>query len=137
ASHRARERKHLPEVVEELLDLLGGPLDVALLVHCLTVPRLATVESCAAGPVLCCAFGGRSSHSGSRSSWSVVSRRRGSVRSCPTRSRSPAPTLSVHGRSCRITSAIARTASSSSSTRSATATQQPCFRRSSARCGTA
>src|SRR5207253_5150673 len=68
AAEPAREREDLPEVGEELLDLLGGVLEVASLFHGAKVPRTGKRKSWLAGLASSCAFAGPSSCSGSRAS---------------------------------------------------------------------
>jgi hypothetical protein len=65
AAQPAREREDLPEVGEELLDLLGGVLQIASLLDVVTVPLVLVIESWPPGRASFCAIAGRSSDSGS------------------------------------------------------------------------
>src|SRR3954447_1888907 len=76
APHAAREREDLPEVGEELLDLLGRVLEIASLVHRYTVPLVLVVETWPAGLALSCASGGRFWPPGWRSSSPAATRPR-------------------------------------------------------------
>src|SRR5262249_35342359 len=65
AAPAARERKDLPEIGEELLDLLRSVLEVAAFLHELSLPRWLVSQAWSGGPAPYCVSAGRFSPSGS------------------------------------------------------------------------